>query len=948
MKKRKSIKSKASSALFLLFCLFGETLSLWLYWNDLNSSFSHSDALQIATVTFKHRVAQRKFMDRLVWDRLQQNGPLYNGDTVRTAPGSEAVIVFNDNVVIELEETSIAQIFLTDTGGTSVDFAGGGIFVDSSAAENAVTLKSGGASVKLDAGGSMSAAAGKQDSGLSVKMIEGSGVLSSGGGTTAVNGGESLSVTSGGSVEKSLVTVTAPKPGERILNFSDGGTVPVTFRWTESEFPENSSLVLETAEDKDFSSVLSSQSFASGNSASLEMADGTTFWRTYISSGGKTVPGGENSGRISVLPAKKPEPVVPAENDTFFYRKKTPVLRFVWNGDEYTQYYIFEVADNLLMSSPVISVRTSRTSNIVSTLDEGTWYWRVTPVYPSVVTGTAAPSDVFSFNIKKRGELKAPSLRMPSANGFVDVSASAESRRTVFSWDNSPEAVSYTFCLSGGTPESEPIVSENISENYFPLDLNRTALDEGLYWWWVYQTDSEGTDSPISEKRQFVGIEGEVMFRTVFPPEGYSFAESFMYDTKFTWKNNVPGGLVFQIARDSGFRNVVFSERYDSSKTGQSGMTLAPGTYWWRIVSGISGDGSGRLESEPKKFSVVPPLDAPRVTVPSVNSKVVIRPETPVRFEWLPVEGADYYQAVITPSGNTGKEIYRNNMISDSGFEFDFLDVPNGFYRLSVQGAAVENEMSTRRSGFISDVIFEVRQVRPVTLVSPARGADFDGITAFTDPASLEWKLPEIPAAEEIVVARSLKAVPDEYGGISGDGGNIVVRQKVTGSVFRLPRLREGTYYWNVLAKTTDDIDISSLMRRYFTVQEMEKLAAVGFMKPEDGFVFDIKYLKNSLAAEFSWPQVPDADSYNFVLARVLPDGGNEVIFADNLRKNSYRIDSLSVLDEGEFFWSVEPVQHFGDNEILRYGEKTSAEFRIELPEIETQVKKWSGERYGN
>lgn len=58
----------------------------------------------IATITLKYKTVQRKFMDRVVWDRLRQNYPVYNGDTIHTATLSEANIWFNDGNVMEMIE----------------------------------------------------------------------------------------------------------------------------------------------------------------------------------------------------------------------------------------------------------------------------------------------------------------------------------------------------------------------------------------------------------------------------------------------------------------------------------------------------------------------------------------------------------------------------------------------------------------------------------------------------------------------------------------------------------------------------------------------------------------------------------------------------------------------------------------------------------------------------
>src|SRR5574344_1026593 len=81
-------------------------VSLYLFFYDLNSSSIRTDKTKIATVNYKYKVAQRKFNDRVLWERVQQNSPLYDGDTVRTADLALATIYFSDGAVIELNENT--------------------------------------------------------------------------------------------------------------------------------------------------------------------------------------------------------------------------------------------------------------------------------------------------------------------------------------------------------------------------------------------------------------------------------------------------------------------------------------------------------------------------------------------------------------------------------------------------------------------------------------------------------------------------------------------------------------------------------------------------------------------------------------------------------------------------------------------------------------------------
>ena len=136
MKKKTRFKSKTKNLAldFLVFlaCASVFAASIWLFWNDLNKSSSRSDKDAIATITFKYKVAQRKFTDRVVWERLQQNSPLYDQDTIRTSDLASATITFSGGEVLAVHENTMVQIFKSSDGGVRLSVGGGGVDVDTS------------------------------------------------------------------------------------------------------------------------------------------------------------------------------------------------------------------------------------------------------------------------------------------------------------------------------------------------------------------------------------------------------------------------------------------------------------------------------------------------------------------------------------------------------------------------------------------------------------------------------------------------------------------------------------------------------------------------------------------------------------------------------------------------------------------------------------------------
>ena len=160
MKKKTKSKSKNSLLLFL-FAMFisflGAAFNSVLFYGSFFRSLTKMNEEPIATITFKYKVAQRKFLERVVWDRLRNNSPVYNGDTIHTSKLSEATIWFTDGNVMELSEDTMAQVFLSQDKTLRAELAGGFAVVDSSDAERGITLSSGGTETIISAGSSVSA-----------------------------------------------------------------------------------------------------------------------------------------------------------------------------------------------------------------------------------------------------------------------------------------------------------------------------------------------------------------------------------------------------------------------------------------------------------------------------------------------------------------------------------------------------------------------------------------------------------------------------------------------------------------------------------------------------------------------------------------------------------------------------------------------------------------------
>lgn len=105
-----SPKSILKDIFVVIICICGIGGSLFFFYKAINRSLQNTGSESVATITFKYRTAQRRFENRLVWEWLQNNAEIYNGDHIRTGGLSEAVLHFDDETVITLDEKTLIQV----------------------------------------------------------------------------------------------------------------------------------------------------------------------------------------------------------------------------------------------------------------------------------------------------------------------------------------------------------------------------------------------------------------------------------------------------------------------------------------------------------------------------------------------------------------------------------------------------------------------------------------------------------------------------------------------------------------------------------------------------------------------------------------------------------------------------------------------------------------------
>jgi hypothetical protein len=890
---------------FLIYgvCVAGILISLNFFRLDLYRTLTRQSEQPVGTITFKYNAAQRRFVDRVLWDRLQRESPVYNGDFIRTADLSEATVTFTNGSVVNLVENTLIQIH-DDSRGARVEIGEGGVSADAASSSSGLVLASGGSEIAMETGAVVRAGVDGGD--LVFRLVDGN--ASSTGDTETTPAGPEAAALS-------------PRPSARLLNPGQE-KLSVTFRWERINLEPEDLVRLEIAADRKFTRSVFQEDLA-GDSVNVELETGSYFWRvTALRAGDSGVSNSLNTFPLKVISAAAPVLITPAEGHRYQFRIKKPAVRFQWTQPGDAASCLLEAADNPEMVNPVLSRQVNGTSLYFSELGPGTWYWRVRPVFPASYEGSAAEAAPASFTITQSGGLQPPEPLSPEDRSVMNIASAVGA--LYFSWRADAEAQSYTIRISTNQDLTNPLITATVRDNYYAAG---SALKAGQYYWAVFQTDMEGNNSALSPVRVFTALEGEVIQRTIFPPDGYIIADALLPDIRFTWKTNLPFRTHFQVSADAGFSRLELDEAVDG--TIFPCRSLPAGFWYWRIQA-RSPDGAV-FESPPSSFTVAPPFPAPVIREPAPEARMGIQEGKVTVFSWEALPGVDYYQFKLYREGNRTRPVYENNFVEGTTLSLPLHTYREGRYFWTVHGLGLETPRSTRRTGLGADSVFVLRRFTPVKLDYPRDGQTFEGLQAYLEPGTVRWIPGEEAASTVFILSRSRN--------FSGPPVAVINNPPQT---IQLPQLREGSYYWTVRAETRDGFDISAESPRLLRVLPIPLLPEAAGRMPRNGTTVSGGDLKQNRRIVFSWNRVPDATGYFFAVEH--EKTGKAVIPERLITETSFTLEDLSILDREDFVWRLEAIvaEPPGERrantrgEILRRGKIARNRFRIDfdLPDI--------------
>jgi hypothetical protein len=912
----------------------------YLFLQEQGRTTVRTDEKALGTIVFKKLNATRRVRSALAWERMKNNSPIYEADTLRTADSSEASVCFDDGTDLELYENSMLR--LDSSGGVrTLEFLGGDISLSSSKGEGNADLsglsapgrgaKAGG-TYSISVGGktislaeNSRASLSRSGDKLSVDVAEGKAGLTRADGSSETidsSGAVELDLATGATraIVRSLVPLQ-PEQGAHLVS-EGAGRAELAFSWKAEGM---SSAELELSSSADFKTISGSAN-ASASTALLEVEPGAWYWRLRGPDGSLSA-----VRRFDLYVEPAPAPILPEAGAELSYRKIRPDLRFSWTRAEAASAYIFEIARDRQFAKPLRRERAVMEGITVAALDEGTWYWRVSPVYAMTRLGGKTAAEIRSFEVRKRPEMLALKATLPAADSMFLVQETAE-KGLSFSWQPNPEAAGYELALSP-TKDMGAAAVRLESERAW-ASLSGTAASAlakpGAWYWSVRWKDDEGNLSPYSKPRQLSGVDGALAVKLSFPPEGYAIADSLVSSSRFAWKSKLQAKARFQLSSDPAFSAIEWEESAEAGTL--IGRQWKTGTWYWRIET-LNPDGTPFHHTEARMFRVVDPLPEPHLATPGPGGSFYLRAEDSYALTWDAVPAADYYQVNLSYLPEAGGELSRYSAtLEDTKLELPLGAYPQGRYRLLLQAFGLDKPSSTRLIGYLGSAEFSFKLIARMSLSSPASGARVEGLDARRRGVRLEWKVPDRPESSELLVARD-PAFRD-----------IAQRGSASSGSFLAERLGAGDYYWTAKGKLYG-FDVSAQTTGRFTVDPIPLLPPPALLEPANGIRFGPAELRGLSALALEWAPVAGATSYAFALYE--GSAASPIVEAASLKDSAFELEDFGLLENGSYRWTVVARAYDAKGELEQDGRRAESGFRIELPALSPPAPKGKELYYG-
>jgi hypothetical protein len=632
-------KFRLADLLVILLCLSGAVFFINLFRIDLFSTLDSKNEKPVGTIIVKNNIVQRRMANRVLWDRLTTDSPAYMGDLIRTADISYATLDIESNS-LELGEKTLIRIQRSPDGEglIQIDLVDGNLGLSTGSDGGNIVLNIMGRQVKTGPETILHVSTGKD--GMVVRVSKGIAEFTDGGRAREIATGAMVSLDADGveKMEKAAVAIQ-PRPNARYLK-NDTEPLRVNFIWSGVNLDSGERLRLEIAGDRNFNriiQVIENLTATAGGDVAATLDAGPWYWR-LSSMESWAEPLAETAAssqillteRFVITEASGPDLFSPVTDTLFRYQNDLPQLRFHWSEMEHVSYYVLEASETPDFTNTWIRMQTASVYLLDSSLGQGTWYWRVLPVFPSAWEGGAAFSPASYFHMEQNAALEValvlPELVPPEpvteqpqpvieppkpvpvrlrllspSSGTSLAGLTALRQQTVFRWSGEGDIERSRFVLSKNRNPLQGRPEVEIANPGGTIRLNR--LTEGTYYWTVEARGADGLVSAAPPRRlRVLPVPLLPAPGNLQPPAGHRVGIEHLTESEsisFSW-SAVRGANAYVLTlyeeTDNGRRQIVGRPPENRTEWVLDNLgTLGRGSFSWRVEA-VNRGSSGAVE----------------------------------------------------------------------------------------------------------------------------------------------------------------------------------------------------------------------------------------------------------------------------------------------------------------------------------------------------------------
>ncbi|TGL44721.1 FecR domain-containing protein [Leptospira perdikensis] len=469
-----------------------------LFYLDLNRKIGIGDREVVGTIFFKNNIVQRKFEDEVIWEKLENNSPLTNKDTIRSEAFSDALIRLKDGTEINIDENSMFNLDLTGEE-PNLEFTQGSLEVKKNDSQaNQIKITSSGSEINVDSGNVKIERSKERELSLFVEKGK-TTVKQKDGKSVAVEEGKKAEFKKTG-IEIKKIPVVLLAPASQKLFYTEPEDVLIHFQWKVESGYENP--ILEISRSPNFQLTLINEK-VEGNQADFRLKEGTFYWRLKVKNKSGTDPEFSEINKFFVTKLDSFQGESPEQGTTFPFVQTYPLVTLTWTKLSTANLYKLIVSNSPKLTNPIKQLETTANQISFDDLKEGTYYWKV--VAKSSFPDTKdRESQTLSFHIKKQNSVPAPKWLRPS-NGAEISSDEIKQNQAILIWDGNAELKSYQLKIAKDPKMATIVFSEETASNFLVPNWNQ--LGKGTFYANITGKSKEGKETESSGLLSFTVVD---------------------------------------------------------------------------------------------------------------------------------------------------------------------------------------------------------------------------------------------------------------------------------------------------------------------------------------------------------------------------------------------------------------------------------------------------------